>query len=54
MKNPARQVTVTKAELAQALAAWEAEAASNNWRWRTDDQRHEDTAEYLMDLIEKR
>lgn len=49
-----RQITVTKIELAVALRKWEQEATKKNWRPRPNDEsRHDTTADYLMDLIEK-
>lgn len=54
MKNAARQITVTKAELADALRRWDAEAEKAGWPERKDDERFADNADYLMDLIENK
>jgi hypothetical protein len=46
-------ITITRTQLAAALAAWEADAAANVWQHRTDDQRHLDSAGYLIAVLQR-
>lgn len=46
-------ITITREQLAEALATWEREAAAGQWPDRTDDQRHADNADYLFGLLTK-
>jgi hypothetical protein len=47
-----QQITVTRDELASALASWEKESKAKNWPDRTDPERHLDNADYLIGLIQ--
>lgn len=44
-------VTITRAELADALAKWERDAPANGWDQRTDDGRHFDTADWIIHTV---
>ena len=44
-------VTITRDQLASALARWEQESRAENWPERADEQRHADNADYLLALI---
>lgn len=43
--------TITKDQLATALATWKQEADAEGWPERTDPERWSDTAEYLLRLM---
>lgn len=48
-----RTITVTTAQLAKALEQWEKDDKAGKTEPSTDPLRHNWTADYLMDLIEK-
>jgi len=48
-----RQMTCTKAELAAALRKWEEDDKAGKCQPSDDPERHNRSADYLMDLIEK-
>lgn len=47
-----REHKVTRTALAAALEQWEKAAKEEGWPDRSDDGRHLDNADYLLDLIE--
>ena len=44
-------VMVTRDQIAEALAQWEADATRENWPQRHDAERHSDTADYLFAVL---
>lgn len=44
-------IEITRSQLISALAQWEAESQQNEWPKRTDDERHADSADYLLRLM---
>lgn len=49
-----RIVGVSRADLAAALKDWDEEARAKAFPQRTDSERFDDTANYLMDKVEAR
>lgn len=43
--------TVTRSQLTDALARWEREAAQQGFPARTDGDRHQDAADYLLHMM---
>lgn len=46
------EIRITQSQLVKAFERWSHEAAENNWPERTDDERHQDNASYLLALLQ--
>ncbi len=44
-------IRITREQLAEALKIWDEESQANNWPARTDEQRHLDNADYLLEKM---
>jgi hypothetical protein len=44
-------IEITRSKLIDALAQIEADAKANDWQPRDDEDRHADTADYLLRLM---
>lgn len=47
-----RTLTIKQSELSAALRRWDEQAREEEWPERVDDERFDDNASYLFDLIE--
>jgi hypothetical protein len=45
------EIIITRSKLIAALAQWESESKTKNFQPRTDNDRHADTADYLLRLM---
>lgn len=45
-------ILITRDDLAEALAAWEAAASAENWPGRLDPERHNDAADWLINFMD--
>lgn len=46
-------ITITRAQLADALRLWEERSQKENWQQRTDPDRFADSADYLIEQMQQ-